>query len=773
MSRIFISHSSHNNAHALAVGQWLTDNGWVDFFLDIHADNGIAAGERWLQAFMGAVSRCEAVLFLLSPAWCRSAYCTTELAHAKLLGKRIFGLIVEAVEWADLPVAITADWQVCDLTRGDDRIEFRVARPPIVADTAVRFGQAALNDLARGLRKAGLDAHSFAWPPQEDPKREPYRGLDALQELDAGVFFGRDAAVVQAIDRVRLMRSLGAEKVLVVLGASGAGKSSFLRAGLLPRLRRESEHFVVLPTVRPEGAAISGPQGLLASLRAAERDDLQRSTMAEVERQLGEQGLARVLRGLRIEPVAAGMPAPTILLPIDQAEELFASDGRAESRSLLSHLQALHDDMDRTVHVLVLCTVRSDAWPQLQLTPWLQVATPVLFSLPPIPQTEFKLIIEGPARRHSQAQSPVTIHPELSQRLVAESVGPDALPLLALTLQWLYRHFERQGSIELGMKQYEQLGSVRAVIDAAVERAFRSPGSKPPIPEDPSLLQRLLRSLFALLATVDGDTGDARRRIATWAEIRAIGPQADAVVRRLVEQRLLRSDLQLEVLAPLAQKASVGEPTPLHGGEPAGGWARVEIVEVAHEALLRQWSLLADWLLEHTLQLQRLERLSRAAEAWAKVEGDRSTRLIHRGEELDLAEALAAEPALGRRVTVGMREYLRACRDDVERQRQDREAQQLLVAASQARTARLQKRAAWGLGFGSVGLAVLLVAAAIQTQRQREAAALAESLELARQVGTIPNLQAKLEPGHPCGGPLAYRGSDQRAAGCHQDQHER
>ena len=745
MSRIFISHSSHDNAQALALGQWLTDNGWTDFFLDIHADNGIAAGERWLQAFMNAVSRCEAVLFLLSPAWCRSAYCTTELAHAKLLGKRIFGLIVGAVEWSDLPVAITADWQVCDLTREDDRVEFWVSRTPIVSPTAVRFGRAALDDLARGLRKAGLDARSFAWPPQEDPKREPYRGLDALQEIDAGVYFGRDAAIVQAIDRVRLMRSRGTEKVFVVLGASGAGKSSFLRAGLLPRLRREAEHFIVLPVVRPEGAPISGPQGLLASLRAAERDDLQRSTMAEVERRLAEHGLAGVLGGLSIPLVAAGMPAPTILLPIDQAEELFAPDGQAESRSLLAHLKALHDDTSRNVRVIVLCTVRSDAWPQLQLTPWLKAATPVLFSLAPIPQTEFKLIIEGPALRHTQTQRPVTIHPELSQRLVAESVGPDALPLLALTLQWLYRHFERHGGVELGVQQYEQLGSVRAVIDAAVERAFKSPGSDPPVPDDPAQLQRLLRSMFSLLATVDADAGDARRRITTWAEIRAIGPQADAVVRRLVQQRLLRSDLQAEAPAPLAPTLAIGEPTPVHGSDPVAGRPRVEIVEVAHEALLRQWSLLADWLLEHTLQLQRLERLARAAGAWANAEGARSTRLIHRGEELDLAEALAAEPVLGRRMTAGMCEYLRACRDDVERQRLDREAQQRLVATAQAKTAKLQRRAAWGLGLGSVGLAVLLAAAVIQTRRQHESSALAESRELARQVGANPNLQAKLE----------------------------
>ena len=720
MPRIFISHSSHDNAKALAVGQWLTDKGWTDFFLDIDADRGIAAGERWLKAFMNAVAHCEAVLFLLSPAWCRSGYCTAELAQAKVLGKRVFGLIIEAVEQSELPVAMAADWQICNLTNGIDLVEFRVARPPIVPTTLVEFGRAALSDLERGLRKAGLEARSFAWPPPEDPRREPYRGLDPLQELDAGIFFGRDAAIVQALDRIRLIRSRGTEKSLVILGASGAGKSSFLRAGLVPRLRRQTEHFVVLRPVRPEGAAINGPQGLLASLRAAERDDLHRSTIAEVKQHLAEKGLAKLLTDRRITPDANGAQTPTIVLPIDQAEDLSGPVGRAESEELLSHLKSLHDDADSVTAMIVVYTARSDAWP-LPETPWMQDGSSVLFYLPPIPQSEFKLIIEGPAQLHSKAQRPVTIHPELSQRLVAESVGPDALPLLALTLQWLYRHFERDGGAELGVKEYETLGSIGAVIDAAVKRAFESPGSEPRIPEDPTLRLHLLRSTFALLATVDADTGEARRRVATRSELRSCGLEAYALVQRLLKQRLLRSD---------------GHP----GGEQAA-----EIVEVAHEALLRQWSLLTDWLLEHTLQLQRIERLESAAKAWAKKDGDRADRLIHRGEELALAEALAAESLLARRLTDRAREYLRACRDEVERQREEREAQESLVAISQAKTAKWQKRVGWVLGISLVGLSILLVATWLQTQQLHEAEVRAESLELARRSAADPNLQAKLE----------------------------
>lgn len=63
MSRIFLSHSSANNAQALAVAAWLEQQGWSDYFLDIDEDRGIAPGERWMAALTGAVDRCEAVLF--------------------------------------------------------------------------------------------------------------------------------------------------------------------------------------------------------------------------------------------------------------------------------------------------------------------------------------------------------------------------------------------------------------------------------------------------------------------------------------------------------------------------------------------------------------------------------------------------------------------------------------------------------------------------------------------------------------------------------------
>src|SRR5207237_10125152 len=117
------------------------------------------------------------------------------------------------------------------------------------------FGGAVVELLRRGLQRAGLDAHSFPWRPPSEPQRAPYPGLRALEPQDAAIFFGRDAMIVRGLDRIRGLVESGVEKLLVVLGSSGSGKSSFLRAALWPRLARDDVSFLPLPPIRPAAAA--------------------------------------------------------------------------------------------------------------------------------------------------------------------------------------------------------------------------------------------------------------------------------------------------------------------------------------------------------------------------------------------------------------------------------------------------------------------------------------------------------------------------------------
>jgi TIR domain len=267
MPRLFISHASADNATAAALHLWLRENGFDDVFLDIDAERGVVPGERWQEALKAATHRCEAVLCLISLPWLASKWCQAELLIAKLLHKRIFGLIVAPVPQEQMPADMVAEWQLCELV-GEDR--FRIFEVEVLGrPERVAFREAGLDSLRRGLDRAGLDAKRFVWPPPNEPDRAPYRGLKALEPQDAAIFFGRDAWIVRGLDHIRGLVEGGVERLLVILGASGSGKSSFLRAGLWPRLLRDDANFLPLPVIRPQTAVMSGSSGFAVSLAGA------------------------------------------------------------------------------------------------------------------------------------------------------------------------------------------------------------------------------------------------------------------------------------------------------------------------------------------------------------------------------------------------------------------------------------------------------------------------------------------------------------------------
>jgi TIR domain len=237
MSRIFLSHSSANNAQAIAIRDWMIAQGWDDVFLDLDPERGLKAGERWQEALKRAAERCELVVFLVSPVWAASKWCLAEFLLAKSLNKRVFAVIVEPTPFSELPTEMTAEWQITDLTAGACSYHATVTLPG-GKTTDVALGTEGLNRLRIGLVQAGLDPKHFDWPPANDPDRAPYRGLLPLEADDAGIFFGREAAVIDALDRLRGLREAPPPRLLVILGASGAGKSSLLRSAATVGARR-------------------------------------------------------------------------------------------------------------------------------------------------------------------------------------------------------------------------------------------------------------------------------------------------------------------------------------------------------------------------------------------------------------------------------------------------------------------------------------------------------------------------------------------------------
>ena len=389
MSRLFISHSSADNPAAFALAQWLTANNYGDYFLDTDSQRGLVPGERWMDQLRAAADKCEAVLCLISPNWLASEWCWDEFRLARFLHKRIFALIVADVPRDTLPREMKAEWQLCDLIGPDPIQDFAVG------GATVSFRQEGLERLRRGLERAGLDPLGFPWTND----RPPYPGLRALEAEDAAIFFGRDSALIRAMDQVRGMAEAGTDRLLVILGASGAGKSSFLRAGLWPRLARDDTHLFPLPVIRPENDAM---RGLAAALAGAYDRLGVRRAVGDIKAALsrGEAAFLAILDDLaararsRLAHMAPDDPPPTLVLAVDQAEELLNPNGGAEAATFRALLSAALAPGRR---MLAIATVRTDRYDRMQDQALFPGVGRALFDLFPMERTEFRAVIEGPA----------------------------------------------------------------------------------------------------------------------------------------------------------------------------------------------------------------------------------------------------------------------------------------------------------------------------------------------------------------------------------------
>jgi len=694
--RLFISHSSRNDDWAIALRDWLVREGWSgpdDIFLDLDPDHGLAVGERWARALEDAATRCEAVLFLVSGDWVASKWCSDEYQLANKFNKKLFALLIDEVPRERLPGGLSAQWQVVRLM-GEPAERFLTVHPRTQEQSPVAIAEAGLKSLKRGLEKAGIGPSTFELLPDPNAPfgwRAPYRGLEALEPEDAAVFFGRSADIVRGIDALRGLAARKPPRLLVILGASGAGKSSFLRAGLWPRLLRDDSQWLPLRAIRAgRGGAIEGSEGLLSAFEEAHRRfGLRASRAALRERLATPERFIELMRELRQTAARRALlsqpPFPLPVLCLDQGEELFAPDAGAESEKLLQLARAAMDADE----ALLLVTIRSDAYGSMQSAKTLDGIDQLPLSLGPVPHGEVARVIREPSevlRRKAGPAAPV-LDAAVVERLQAEIEGEsDALPLLAFVLQRLMREHEHAGTI--GLNELAQTGGVAAAIELEAEAALADAGQSSERAERREALRRLF---IPRLARIDRDSKAPQRRGARQSEL---PPDLLPLARTLTQRRLL-----VVKLAAQAEGATAAETATL---------------EVAHEALLRRWPTLAELLAEDRDALLLLDGVLLAAADWEKAEAQHKLDfLAHRGSRLAEAQALAARGADWEREIAPARAYLAACqaREAAEREEKEaalaREQTRLAeIAAAQTRTAHLQRRARWALAAIAVVVAL-------------------------------------------------------------------
>ena len=572
---LFVSHSSADAGWAEEVHRLLDTHGY-GAFLDSHPDDGIQVGEEWEQTLWTRLRQSSGVVVLCSRDWLRSPWCLAEALVAHERGKTIFVLVDP-----DVP-----DSRSRRLPGAGDEPSV----PGFLRDVQfLRLAGRSRQEVEDRLL-AGIDSSLV---PDRAAVREPYRGLEPYEEDDAGVFFGRDPEEDQLIRVLNQRRRGNAHGFVLVLGASGTGKSSLVRAGVLPRLRRADGGATWL--VAPPVQAGEGLEGLARSLARLGDPQAGADGLQSVRGRL-----AGCLAGPEVDPgpllevasealVTRGRLDAYVVVLVDQLEEVFRDPGGSSRRALALVLAACAQPGSRLVAV---ATMRSDYLNSFQLLPAVSAGYEEM-TLDPMPRERFTEVVTGPAEVVG-----LRLEPGLAERLVADTGHEDALPLLAYALRELYVSYGAADG-DLTVAEYEQkfppvdvrapdggtaqVKGVPAAVKAVADRILVEEGYRQLADDHPRV--RDLRS--AALRLADYSEGEPVRATARWS---AMPASCERVLRRLESQRLLVSGVD-----------STGEAT----------------VSVAHEALFRVWDRFQRWLADSQDVLAVRGQVRRAAAEWA------------------------------------------------------------------------------------------------------------------------------------------------------------
>ena len=610
MSHIFISHSSRDAEQAAHLLTCLHAHGFTETFLDFDKHSGLAPGADWERTLYREIAGAEAVILILTKNWFDSKWCFAEFTQARALGKAIFPLI----ESPTGETFVSQDIQHLDLVKD-------------------REGGLAL--LATELTEVIVNARGgFEW----DSTRPPYPGLLAFDEADAAIYFGRDDDVRRLIERLNARRAQGGARMVVVLGASGSGKSSLLRAGVLPRLKRDKRNWIVLPPFRPQlhpmeelGQTVAIALGSSIDWRHW-RDAFASDNLSQVL-----SDLARDLRSAHASNEAQ------ILITVDQSEELF---GAAEKSGAAQFLRVLNAVQDERLPFLVAMTLRSDYLGELQQAPAMTAAFEE-FSLKPMPLARIRDIIEGPAR-----VAGLCVDEALVGAAMKDAATDDALPLLAFALRELYDRFgqKKNLTLEAYLALGDNAGQLSPLENAVRRKADEVLAAAKPSAED---LQALRESFVPAMVRVNSE-GEYVRRPARFDLMPA---KARPLIERLAKARLL-----------IIQKEN-----------------DETIVEVSHEALLRKWPLLRGWLDEEREFLIGKDQLEQDLLDWEKALAGDKTEALLSGLKLTRARTWLVEKPL--QLSEAERKFIQASIEHQEaeaarRERFRRRVQQASVSAA-------------------------------------------------------------------------------------------
>ncbi len=500
----------------------------------------------------------------------------------------------------------------------------------------------------------------------------PYRGLQTFEAKHAEFFFGRDADIQRLVERLKTTR------LLAVVGPSGSGKSSLVRAGLLPALEKGALQgsdawaiHVFTPGARPLTQLVANLQRLYP--RAAAGD-----TLDELNAD------ARAFHLQTATALADRPSAERAVWVVDQFEEVFTlCQDESERRQFIANL--LYAALAPGGRSVVVFTMRADFYQKCAAYP--ELSAQIIgqqFLVSPMSVEGLRQAIQEPAWRVG-----LDFEPGLVETILDDVESqPGALPLLehALLELWVRRRARL-----LTLEAYRETGGVGGAIAKRADAIYESFDAE---------RQAIVRRVMLRLTQPGEGTEDTRRR-ATMSELITHAGEADkvaSVVQALADARLVMTDSN----------------------------ADTETVDVSHEALIRSWPRLRHWIDEDRAGLRILRRVTEAAQEWQKANEDES--LLFRGARL--AQALE------------LRERNEATLNDLERklltasaELRDREQR-----AARLRTRRVIIGLVIALTLISTALIYAIIQSRRASQRETEARSRELAANAAAQLSVNPEL---------------------------------
>ncbi|NJL21750.1 MAG: hypothetical protein HC895_14565 [Leptolyngbyaceae cyanobacterium SM1_3_5] len=420
--------------------------------------------------------------------------------------------------------------------------------------------------------------------PPLDESKNPYRGLQSFEAEQSSLFFGRQALTE------KLGEFVSRQPLSVVLGASGSGKSSLVKAGLIPDLKRDAKadhhQWQILAPMRPGESPFKALNNTLAGEMGSAV--LMPAPGSESEVEMLTQYMAAW---------SQQHPGMKLLLAIDQFEELITLCRNDKERA--QFIQGLAQAVSTYPEQLrLVLTLRSDFEPQFQDAALKQHWTQARFVIPPMTRSELREAIEEPAsQRVMYFQSDDPKNPLVDQLINEVAEMPGALPLLSFTLSELYLKYLRRQKIaenrgdridrSITEADYKQLGGVARSLTQRADQEYEAL-----VRQDPSYEQTIRNVMLRMVAVGGGELARRKVPLSEFEYPPAQNDRVKEVIRHFSAARLV-----------------------VEGKDPDGK----PYAEPAHDALVRGWQKLLTWKQEEEESLILQRRLTPAAEEWKDI----------------------------------------------------------------------------------------------------------------------------------------------------------